>query len=106
MRVLLDECVPKRLRLDLPGHSVKTVVEMGWSGVKNGDLLGLAAADFDCFLTVDRNLQFQQNVAGLPLAVVVLRAVDNKFPTLRRLMPKAILALQEIKPGELIEVAA
>jgi len=77
MRVLLDECVPKRVRQELPGHAVKTVVEMGWSGVKNGELLRRAAVDFDCFLTVDRNLQFQQNVVGLKIGVVVVHAQGN-----------------------------
>jgi hypothetical protein len=54
MRGLLDECVPKRLRTELTGHSVRTVAEMGWSGSKNGQRLQKAAAEFDCFLTVDR----------------------------------------------------
>src|SRR4030088_3384344 len=57
MRVLLDECVPKRVRRELPGHAVKTVEEMGWPGVKNGELLWRGAANFDCLLTVDRTLQ-------------------------------------------------
>ena len=56
VRLLLDESVPSRLRRALPGHVVRSVVEMGWSGVKNGKLLGLAAADFDAFITVDRAL--------------------------------------------------
>lgn len=75
MRVLLDECVPKRLRAELTAHAVRTVAEMGWSGVKNGQLLQNAASDFDCFLTVDRNLQFQQRINVLPLAVLVIQAV-------------------------------
>jgi hypothetical protein len=57
MRVLLDECVPKRLRTELTAHAV-TVAEMGWSGIKNGQLLPRAAAEFDCFLTIDRNPHF------------------------------------------------
>jgi hypothetical protein len=75
MRVLLDECVPKRLRAELAAHAVRTVAEMGWSGVKNGQLLQKAASDFDCFLTVDRNLQFQQRIDALPLAVLVIQHV-------------------------------
>jgi hypothetical protein len=71
MRVLLDECVPKRLRAELTGHAVRTVAEMGRSGIKNGQLLQRAATEFDCFLTVDRNLQFQQRIDALPLAVLV-----------------------------------
>lgn len=61
MRVLLDECVPRALRQDLPGHDVKTVGEAGWAGVKNGALLRLAETAFDVLLTVDRNLEYQQN---------------------------------------------
>jgi hypothetical protein len=64
MRLLLDESVPKRLRRSLADHSVRTVVEAGWSGVKNGKLLALAAAEFDAFITVDKNLPFQQNLAA------------------------------------------
>jgi hypothetical protein len=62
MRVLLDECVPRALRDDIPGHEVKTVAEAGWAGVKNGELLRLAAAQFDLLLTVDRSLEYQQNL--------------------------------------------
>ena len=58
MRLLLDESAPKRLRRHLPSHDVKTVVEMGWSGVKNGALLALAAKDFDAFVTVDKSLPY------------------------------------------------
>ena len=58
MRLLLDESVPGRLRGALPNHQVRTVVEMGWSGVKNGKLLALAANDFDAFITVDKNLAY------------------------------------------------
>jgi predicted nuclease of predicted toxin-antitoxin system len=68
MRLLLDESVPRRLRRALPAHTVKTAVEtaveMGWSGVKNGALLALAAAEVEAFITVDRNLPYQQNVAA------------------------------------------
>ncbi|MGH8604695.1 MAG: DUF5615 family PIN-like protein [Gammaproteobacteria bacterium] len=82
MRVLLDECVPRALRNDLPGHEVKTVVESGWAGVKNGILLQLAAKQFDILLTIDRNLEYQQNFSGLAIAVIVafmLRATILQF---------------------------
>jgi predicted nuclease of predicted toxin-antitoxin system len=100
MRVLLDECVPKRLRTELPAHTVRTVAEMGWSGIKNGQLLQKAAAEFDCFLTVDRNLQFQQPIDSLPLAVLVIRAVDNRIETLRPLMAIAQEALASMGANE------
>ena len=78
MRLLLDECVPARLRRALLSHQVSTVVIEGWSGIKNGKLLALAAASFDAFITVDKNLPYQQNMAALPIAVLVLDAVSNE----------------------------
>jgi hypothetical protein len=104
MRVLLDECVPKRLRAELGQHTVSTVVEAGWSGIKNGQLLTLSATKFDCFLTVDRNLQFQQNVSALPIAVIVVRALDNRYASLVSLMPRVCEALASIEPRQLVTV--
>ena len=101
MRVLLDECVPRRLRTELAPHVVRTVVEAGWSGIKNGQLLLLASTEFECFITVDRNLQFQQNVEALPVAALAIRAVDNRFQTLLPLMPAVRAALATLKPKEL-----
>jgi hypothetical protein len=69
VKVLLDECVDWRLARDIPGHSVKTARQMGWTTIKNGELLALAAAEFDVFVTVDRNLSFQQNLDSYPAAV-------------------------------------
>jgi hypothetical protein len=102
-RVLLDECVPKRLRSELIDHVVETVTEKRWNGIKNGQLLRLAALEFDCFLTVDRNLQFQQPHV-LPIAVLVLLGTDNKFETLRTLINEARTALKEMQPCELRRV--
>jgi hypothetical protein len=99
-RVLLDECVPKRLGLDLFGHDVETVPGMGWAGIKNGQLLQKAASEFDCFLTVDRNLQFQQSHA-LPIAVLVVAAKDNKLATLKAMAPNILTALSSMKPRDL-----
>ena len=82
MQLLLDESVPVRLRRFLPSHSIKTVVEMGWGGVKNGALLVLAAKEFDAFLTVDKNLSCHQNVAHFPVAVIVLEAYSNELGAL------------------------
>ncbi len=74
MRVLLDECLPRRLKRELVGHDARTVPEMGWASKRNGELLALAAAEFDVFLTVDRNLSYQQDVSAFDIAVVVLVA--------------------------------
>lgn len=98
MRLLLDECVPGRLRRALPGHSVSTVVAQGWSGVKNGKLLALASQSFDAFITVDKNLPYQQNQANLPVAVVVLDVVSNELSALLPIVPALETALQSLKP--------
>ena len=87
MRLLLDECIPARLRKALPSHAVTTAGQAGWSGVKNGKLLALAAASFDAFVTVDKNLPYQQSAANLPIAVLVLDAVSNELQSLLPLVP-------------------
>ena len=98
MRLLLDECVPARLKKGLPRHEVSTVVLQGWSGVKNGKLLALAAESFDAFVTVDKNLPYQQNPSSLPLAVLVLDAASNELPALLELVPALEKALVNLKP--------
>jgi predicted nuclease of predicted toxin-antitoxin system len=98
MRLLLDESLPRRPRGYLPSHSVKTVVEMGWSGIKNGKLLALAAGQFDCFLTADKDLRYQQNPATLPLSVVVLDARSNELSYLLPLVPRLEQALINLRP--------
>lgn len=100
MRVLLDECIDRRLAQDLTGHEVTTVPEMGWATIENGKLLALAEKEFDVFLTVDRNLSFQQNLPRFSIAVVVLRASSNRLDDLRRLVPKLLQALPTATRGE------
>jgi uncharacterized protein DUF5615 len=73
VKILLDECVDRRLATAIAGHDVKTVPQMGWAGIKNGDLLVLAEKQFELFVTVDRNLSFQQNLSRYNIAVLVLR---------------------------------
>jgi len=79
VKVFLDECVDWRLSRDIEGHEVRTAHQMGWSSIKNGELLALAAGEFDVFVTVDRNLSFQQNLPAFAIAVVVLRASSNRL---------------------------
>jgi hypothetical protein len=104
MRILLDECLPRRLAHDLIGHDVATVPEMGWAGTKNGDLLRLATLHFDAFVTVDQGLIFQQNLAtalgGSRLGVVVLHTSSNRLDALRPLVPILLEALSSLQPGE------
>ena len=102
--MLLDECVPRRLRGELPGHDVRTVNEMGWSGVKNGPLLRLAAQEFDVFLTVDQGVEYQQNLVGLDLAIIVMVATSNDIDDLRPLMPRVRETLNSVSPGILFKV--
>jgi predicted nuclease of predicted toxin-antitoxin system len=104
MRVLLDESLPRRLRSELTGHQVLTVVECGWGGVKNGRLLGAAATRFEVFVTADQNLQYQQNLASLPLSVVVLVAKNSRFETLRPLVPAILKVLDELPARTLVRV--
>jgi hypothetical protein len=95
MKVLLDECLPKRLKRELPGHDVARVQEMGWAGIKNGALIHLIqAADFEAFVTIDGNLEYQQNLRAINFAIIVLGAPDNTFDTLRPLMPQVALNVQ------------
>ncbi|HEY6239986.1 MAG TPA: DUF5615 family PIN-like protein [Burkholderiales bacterium] len=105
MRVLLDECVPRALRDELPSHEVKTVAEAGWAGVKNGLLLELAAKKFDVLLTVDRNLEYQQDFSGLALAVVVIHSPSNDIADIRPQMPAAREALTKAQPGTVTRVS-
>ena len=105
MRVLLDECVPHRLRHHLPGHAVFTVGYMGWRGQKNGALLALMAANgFEVLLTTDQSVRHQQNLTAAGVAVVVLAADTNDVADLIPLMPAACAALATIKPGDVVEI--
>jgi hypothetical protein len=104
MRLLLDECVPRRLRLAFLGHEVRTVQEAGWAGVKNGALLRAADGSFDALLTVDQGVQYQQNLTGLRIGVVILVAPTNDIDDLRPLVPEALEALRGLQPGQLTRV--
>ena len=99
MRILLDECVDWRLARDIVGHDVKTARQMGWSTIKNGELLTLAVGSFDVFVTVDRNLTFQQNLISFSIAVIVLQAKTNRLADLRPLVPNLLSAIATAKPG-------
>jgi predicted nuclease of predicted toxin-antitoxin system len=106
MRILLDESLPRRLVPELIGHEAQTVQKRGWAGLANGELLRRASKEFDVLLTGDRNLEFQQNRAGLPIGVIVLVAANNRIDTLRPLIPEVLAVLKRIRPGQLVRVAA
>jgi hypothetical protein len=104
VRLLLDECVPRRLGRELVGHEVRSVAEMGWAGLRNGDLLRASEGRFDVFVTVDQNLAYQQNLAGSALAVLVLVAQTSDIDDLRPLVPRALDAIRTIRPGDVIRM--
>lgn len=106
MRVLLDECVDRRLSRDIIGHDVSTARQMGWSSIKNGELLALAAQSFDVFVTVDRNLSFQQNLVAVSIAVIVLRARTNRLVDLKRLVPELLAAIRSARRGAALVLGA
>ena len=92
------------MRDDLPGHAVKTVTEAGWTGVRNGELLRRAAESLDVFVTADQNLQYQQNLAALPVAVVVLVARNNRIQSLQPLVPALLARLASLAPRSLTRI--
>ena len=104
MRVLLDECVPRRLKHDLVGHDARTAPEMGWASKRNGELLSLAERKFDAFLTVDRKLQHQQNLSTFRIAIIVMLARTNTLLDLRPLIPDVLQTLLTVKPGQAVVV--
>ena len=105
MKILLDECVDQRFRKELGGHQVSTVQEAGWAGKKNGELLALASGIYEVFITVDRNLHFQQNVIKLDLAVLILSAETNRLADLKPLGPSVLAALATAKRGEFLLIS-
>ena len=106
MKVLLDHCVPRRFRRLLTGHEVRTAFEMSWAGLSNGALLVQASQEFSAFLTVDQNVQFQQNLAALPLPVGIIAAPDNRFETLAPYAPAVLDWLSRPLVCELVRIEA
>ena len=106
MRVLLDECLPRRLKRELIGHDARTIPEMGWASRRNGELLRLAEGGFDVFLTADRRLQHQQQLSSFDIAVVVLAARSNTLADLQPLMPRVRDVLATAPRGQATVVAA
>jgi hypothetical protein len=107
MRILLDESVPQKLRHAFENeHEVWTVRDKNWLGKKNGELLKLISDNkFELFVTVDRNLPYQQNLARLDVIIVVLCATNNRLDTLRLLVPEIFAAIRNNQGKKLIEVS-
>ena len=107
MRVLLDEQLPRQLARLLAGHEVRTVQQVGWAGLKNGELLQRAReAGYSVFLTADQNLAFQQNLQQSGLCVVVVEAASNAMEDLQPLVPEILVVVRRAKPGQIIRVTA
>jgi hypothetical protein len=105
MRVLLDEQLPRHLARDLGGHDVSTVQQRDWAGLKNGELLRVAAdAGIEVLVTADRNLQFQQNLSQSRLGIILLVAPSNALEDLRPLVPSLLAAIPNSRPGQLLRV--
>lgn len=99
-KILRDECVDRGLVVRIAGHEVKTVPEAGWASFKNGELLSRAQADFDVFVTTDRNLMFQQNLPKFDIAVIILAGKTNRLADLLPLVPELLRAIPSAKPGD------
>ena len=106
MRLLLDESLPPPLADLLPSHDVRTVTQMAWTSLTNGELLRQAAAQFDAVLTADQNIEFQQNLKTLPIAVVVLVSASNRLESLEPLVPDVLKVLSTLQPRTLVRVGA
>ena len=106
MRILLDENLPRKLAGHLIGHTCRTVVECGWSGKKNGELLGLADPHFDVLLTLDKNLPYQQNLDTKRIAVLIVRARSNRIQDLLPVVQECLAALESIQPQQVVRVGS
>ena len=104
MRLLIDECLPRALKLLLQEHTCRTVQEMGWSGKKNGELLSLAEEEFDALLTMDQGFEHQQNLSQRRIAILLLVARSNQIEDLAPIVPAALKALGGIGPGQVVRV--
>jgi len=106
MKLLLDECLPRRLKplLAQGGHECQTVREAGFSGKENGELLDLAEDVFDIFVTLDKNIRYQQNLAGRKIAVLIIRSASNDLGDIQPHVEEALAALRSMRPGQVVEV--
>jgi len=104
-KLLLDECIPRKLKSHLSGYDCVTVPEAGWAGKKNGELLSLAEnAGFQVFVSLDQGIEFQQNLTGRNIAVILLRAKSNRLADLIPLAAKILMSLSSIEPGLLVRI--
>jgi predicted nuclease of predicted toxin-antitoxin system len=107
MRILIDECIDERFRNSLTGNDCQTARYAGLTGLKNGDLLNAAeAAQFDVFLTVDQGIEYQQNLTGRKIAIIVFRTNSNRLHNLLQLVPACLALIESIRPGQIVNIEA
>ncbi len=104
MKVILDECLPRKLKSCFEGYEVATVPEMSWAGRKNGALVRQAEMSFDVFVTADQNIQYQQNLCSISIRMIVMVAPNNQFETLLPLIPKMLRAMEAAQSGDMVIV--
>jgi predicted nuclease of predicted toxin-antitoxin system len=105
MKLLLDENLPHQLRHEILGHECFTVAYMGWAGVENGELLTRATEQgFEALVTKDANVQYEQNLINLPIAVVIIRSASNDIDDIRPLLPDLIQALTNLPPRQITHI--
>ncbi len=102
MKVLLDECTPRILKRLLSSFDIVTVQELGWTGIKNGELLARAEEQFDVLVTTDKNLRYQQNLSSRRLAIIELPT--NQVPVVAQLATAVQEALAAISAGDFVEI--
>ena len=102
MKILIDESLPRYVKMMVQNYTSSTVQEMGWSGMKNGTLLAQAEGEFDVFLTADQNLRYQQNLDNRPLAIIVFPS--NRLTIVKTLEAALTLALTQVMQGAYIEL--
>jgi hypothetical protein len=104
MRILLDACIPRKLKTHIPGHQIWTTRDRGWNILDDGRLLMAMTGEIDVLITMDRNMRFQQQFQVRPFGAIVLRARSNRLPDLLPLVPELLRALPKVKPSQVIEI--
>src|SRR5262249_3170278 len=104
MKLLLDECMPRRLKKALAPHEAFTVEDAGFKGLKNGRLLREADGVYDVLITVDQNIPAQQNFSAMKISLVIIHAKSNRFEDLIPFIPKVLSSLNNICPGSVVRI--
>jgi predicted nuclease of predicted toxin-antitoxin system len=104
MRLLIDECLPRKIKFLFSDHDCTTVREAGFGSKENGELLALAEGTFDVLVTIDKNIRYQQNMAGRGISILIIRTKTNDLSDIEPQIPAALAALATIQPGQIVEV--